>query len=653
MFAYGFVDDEQSATASPSRASRVARHRPGQHLGGRRQAAAQGPHRHRRRGRARPRSPSSPTPPPTPSTWRPTWSARPSTTRSPPPSSSPTARSSPRRVAQALPAGSPRTKHTERVARGARGHASPASSSSTTSTPVSTSSTPMPPSTWRSRPATPQRSPRASATPVRSSSARMRRSSLGDYAAGSNHVLPTAGCACHSSGLSVQSFLRGIHVVEYDEPALRDIARHVVTLAEAEDLPAHGEAVTARFGDERPPVSDDAAAARATSVAAAAAPGPAGPDALRRAPARRPRPAQHQRELATRCRTTSSRPSSRRSPRPASPQPLPRPRFTELRKALTAYLENRPACRSPPTRSGRATAPTRCCCTSCRPSAGRARTALGFTPELLDAPDHQPQTSARPGSTGCAARRAGDFDLDGRVGVRAGPRAPSRTIVFLCSPNNPTGTALPLDVIGAVLDAAPDAIVVVDEAYAEFARPGTPSALDAARRPSPAGRHPDHEQGLRLRRRPPRLPRRHPSELVDALRLVRLPYHLSDPTQAVARVALEHAELMLSTVDAIKAQRDRIVSELAALGATPVASDSNFVLFGGLRRREGDVAGPARPRHPGPRRRHPSTTCGSRPAPRGDDAVPRRDGGAGADQVGPLATPSTVDPTLDTAEDDA
>jgi histidinol dehydrogenase len=72
--------------------------------------------------------------------------------------------------------------------------------------------------------------------------------SLGDYAAGSNHVLPTAGCARHSSGLSVQSFLRGIHVVDYDEAALRDVARHVVALANAEDLPAHGQAVTARFG---------------------------------------------------------------------------------------------------------------------------------------------------------------------------------------------------------------------------------------------------------------------------------------------------------------------------------------------------------------------------------------------------------------------
>ncbi|KGN34553.1 histidinol dehydrogenase [Knoellia sinensis KCTC 19936] len=73
--------------------------------------------------------------------------------------------------------------------------------------------------------------------------------SLGDYCAGSNHVLPTGGCAAHSSGLSVQSFLRGIHVVEYSEAALRDVGAHVVTLARAEDLPAHGEAVTARLPD--------------------------------------------------------------------------------------------------------------------------------------------------------------------------------------------------------------------------------------------------------------------------------------------------------------------------------------------------------------------------------------------------------------------
>jgi histidinol dehydrogenase len=71
--------------------------------------------------------------------------------------------------------------------------------------------------------------------------------SLGDYCAGSNHVLPTGGCARHSGGLSVQTFLRGVHVVEYTQDALRETAAAVVTLATAEDLPAHGQAVTARF----------------------------------------------------------------------------------------------------------------------------------------------------------------------------------------------------------------------------------------------------------------------------------------------------------------------------------------------------------------------------------------------------------------------
>jgi histidinol dehydrogenase len=71
--------------------------------------------------------------------------------------------------------------------------------------------------------------------------------SLGDYSAGSNHVLPTGGCACHSSGLSVQTFLKGLHFIEYEKDAFTDIASTVITLANAEDLPAHGEAISARF----------------------------------------------------------------------------------------------------------------------------------------------------------------------------------------------------------------------------------------------------------------------------------------------------------------------------------------------------------------------------------------------------------------------
>jgi histidinol dehydrogenase len=74
--------------------------------------------------------------------------------------------------------------------------------------------------------------------------------SLGDYCAGSNHVLPTGGCACHSSGLSVRSFRKALHVVDYDEQALRDVAPHVVRLADAEDLPGHGAAVNVRLQGE-------------------------------------------------------------------------------------------------------------------------------------------------------------------------------------------------------------------------------------------------------------------------------------------------------------------------------------------------------------------------------------------------------------------
>jgi histidinol dehydrogenase len=95
------------------------------------------------------------------------------------------------------------------------------------------------------------RNARADAAKIRNAGAvfigRFSPVSLGDYSAGSNHVLPTGGCACHSSGLSVQTFLRGLHFIEYGQKAFTDIVDTVVTLANAEDLPAHGEAMTARL----------------------------------------------------------------------------------------------------------------------------------------------------------------------------------------------------------------------------------------------------------------------------------------------------------------------------------------------------------------------------------------------------------------------
>lgn len=210
---------------------------------------------------------------------------------------------------------------------------------------------------------------------------------------------------------------------------------------------------------------------------------------------------------------------------------------------------------------------------------GPGRTALGFTPAYSMHPIITTTTGTAwvDGLRGVSG--AGAFDLDVGSAV-AQVREHRPEVVFLCSPNNPTGTALPLEVVDAVYDAT-DGLVVVDEAYAEFARSGTPSAL-----------------GL-LDGRPRLVITRTMSKafalaggrlgylaadpaLVDALRLVRMPYHLSTPTQAVALAALAHADLMLETVDVVKHQRDRIVTELAAMGLDPVPSDANFVLFGGL-----------------------------------------------------------------------
>jgi histidinol-phosphate aminotransferase len=211
---------------------------------------------------------------------------------------------------------------------------------------------------------------------------------------------------------------------------------------------------------------------------------------------------------------------------------------------------------------------------------GPGRVALGFTPGYAMHPiiTRTVGTTWFDGLRGVAG--AGAFDLDASSAVAQVEQC-QPNIVFLCSPNNPTGTALRLDVIEAVYDAAHNAVVVVDEAYAEFARSGTPSALTllsgrprlvVTRTMSKAFALAGARLGYLAAT----------AELSDALRLVRLPYHLSATTQAVARAALEHSDLLLGTVELVKTERDRIVSDLAEMGLDPVASDANFVLFGGL-----------------------------------------------------------------------
>jgi histidinol-phosphate aminotransferase len=208
--------------------------------------------------------------------------------------------------------------------------------------------------------------------------------------------------------------------------------------------------------------------------------------------------------------------------------------------------------------------------------AGPGRTALGFTPAY----SMHPLLAVATGTRWVDGQRDADFGVTA-ASVAAQIEAHRPDVVFLCSPNNPTGTALPLDVIEAAIATAPG-MVVVDEAYAEFRRPGTPSALSllpghprlvVTRTMSKAFALAGARVGY-LAADP---------EVVDAVQLVRLPYHLSALTQAAARAALAHADVLLGTVEAIKEQRDRIVSTLRRLGLTVADSDANFVLFGQFR----------------------------------------------------------------------
>jgi histidinol-phosphate aminotransferase len=253
--------------------------------------------------------------------------------------------------------------------------------------------------------------------------------------------------------------------------------------------------------------------------------------------------------------------------------------FTDLREALAAYLRSQTGVGITPEQVWAGNGSNEVLLHLVQAFGGVGRTALGFTPAY----SMHPIITRTTGTTwvdGLRGTPTGVFDLDAALAVRQ-VRATKPHIVFLCSPNNPTGTALSLDVVRAVVEAAPESLVVVDEAYAEFARPGTPSAMTllegrpllvVTRTMSKAFALAGARVGY-LAAEP---------DLVDALRLVRMPYHLSDPTQAVALAAIRHDASLLATVEAIKGQRDRIVAELEVLGYPPVPSDANFVLYGGL-----------------------------------------------------------------------
>ena len=204
--------------------------------------------------------------------------------------------------------------------------------------------------------------------------------------------------------------------------------------------------------------------------------------------------------------------------------------------------------------------------------AGPGRTALGFGPSY----SMHPLLAAGTGTRWIGALRDPDFGLTAADAVEQ-IAAHDPDLVFLCSPNNPTGTALDPAVVDAVLGAT-RGMVIVDEAYAEFARPGTPTALSVL--PSSSRLVVTRTMSKAFGFAGGRLGYLAADPAVgDAVQLVRLPYHLSSLTQAAARAALAHRDALLATVDAIKEQRDRIVTSLRDRGMRVADSDANFVLF--------------------------------------------------------------------------
>ena len=251
--------------------------------------------------------------------------------------------------------------------------------------------------------------------------------------------------------------------------------------------------------------------------------------------------------------------------------------FTELRQSLAAYLQRGLGTEQQigPEQIWAANGSNEVLQQLLQAFGGPGRTVLGFPPTYSM---HSILASGT-GTTWIPAQRDDEFRISPET-VVAAIREHQPDIVFLCGPNNPTGTPLAIETIEAAY-AATDGIVMVDEAYAEFMPSDAPSALTllpgrerlvVSRTMSKAFAFAGARVGYMAA---------HPA-VIDAIRLVRLPYHLSALTQAAAVAALRHAPEMLAMVDDIKGQRDRMVTELQAMGYRTYETWSNFVLFGGV-----------------------------------------------------------------------
>lgn len=412
---------------------------------------------------------------------------------------------------------------------------------------------------------------------------------LGDYLAGSNHVLPTGGTARYASGLNSTQYLRSVQVVEYTQEALAEIEEPLVNLAQAEGLPAHGESLSKRH------LASTGAVSQVASLPVnlpfrqdLAGEEPYGAPQLE-VPARlnvNENPYSPSLEVVEAI-AGATREACANLNRYADRDAV------RLRQDLAAYLAKESRVELPYQQIWAANGSNEVMAQLLTAFGGPGRIALGVAPTYSMYPEYARDTFTEwvclPPEPASGGRQIVPFRVERLI---EGIRRYRPAIVLLPRPNNPTGLTLSMAEIERILQAAATtgplegnqamaSLVVIDEAYAEFRSPGVPSAVELLA---------DHSHlvvtrtmskafaaaGLRLGYLAAS------REIVDEVQKVRLPYHLSLLTQAAARAALAHADQQLAQVNILRRERESLAAWLEAQGFEVVPSEANFLLFGSV-----------------------------------------------------------------------
>ncbi|WP_318656471.1 histidinol-phosphate transaminase [Scrofimicrobium canadense] len=397
---------------------------------------------------------------------------------------------------------------------------------------------------------------------------------LGDYMAGSNHVLPTGGTARYASGLNSTQFLRSVQVIDYDAAALSEVTGDLVALSEAEQLPAHGTAALIRKGASsqrgvRLPRRRELADVEPYGAPQLDAPVRLNVNENPYAPS----------DEVVDAVTQAVRGAMTRLNRYADRDAV------ALREKLAGYLRLESGVELPIEQLWAANGSNEVMVQLLQAFGGPGRVAMACAPTYSMYEEY-----ARDTNTGWVLLPPGEglFPSPRVSDIIAGLRTHRPAVLLLPSPNNPTGIPVELDDVKEILEAATSTgpggaatLVVIDEAYSEFREPGIASALTLL------DRYPHlvvtrtmskafAAAGLRLGYMAAA------PEVIDEVQKVRLPYHLSLLTQAAGIAAIDYSPQQLAQIDLIRSEREKLAQWLREQGYQVAQSSSNFLLFGPL-----------------------------------------------------------------------